>query len=534
MKAEAQGILLEIPEQPAPAFLPPVEGTVGPTAAKPKLKPIDREQGLLRPVIVDELVSVDHKVRAIWDLTKQLDLSGLYSKIKSQEGKAGSPAWDPQLLLSVWLYAYSEQVTSAREIARLMEYEPGLMWLSGLGEVNYHKLSEFRSQHPEELKQWMGELLGSLSKEGIVKLECVAHDSTKIQAQAGSDTFRRETSLEQHIAQARQMVEELDQQPEIGPVDSPRRIAARERAARERSERMKLAAEELEKIRAGKASAKERGEARVSVTEPEARIMKHGHDSGMAPSYNVQISVDSEQKVIVGMHLTQCSSDSGSLPPAMEKVKEMMGKYPQQVVADGGFTNEASIRKMSAGPMEFYGSLAAPEARQAASMKAAGIDPAFGPSAFQVHAESKTLQCPAGKVLEYVRQSQKGEIRYWQYQAESNDCQACDYQKQCCLQPEKGRLVSIRMSENEAVAAFREKMKTEAAQAIYKKRGPVAEFPNAWMKDKLGMRKFRLRGMTKAATEALWGGFTYNVQQWIRLSWLPKRMAETTRAGATA
>src|SRR5665647_1813195 len=78
------------------------------------------------------------------------------------------------------------------------------------------------------------------------------------------------------------------------------------------------------------------------------------------------------------------------------------------------------------------------------------------------------------------------------------------------------------MTENVEVAAFRKKMKTEAAQDIYQKRGPVAEFPNAWIKEKLGIRKFRLRGMAKATTEALWGAFTYNVQQWIRLSWRPK------------
>src|ERR1035438_3620644 len=284
MKPEAQGILLEIPEQPAPAPLPPVGGGV-PTA-KPKLKPIDREQGLLRTVIVDELVAEDHKVRAIWDLTGELDLSGFYRKIRSKEGKAGSPAWDPRLLLSVWLYAYSEQVTSAREAGRLMDYEPGLMWLSGLGEVNYHKLSEFRGEYGEELKQLMAELLGTLSQEGFVKLECVAHDGTKIQAQAGSDTFRRGATLEKEIAKAQQMVEELEGQPETGPAENPRREAARQRAARERSERMKQAAEELEKIRAGKHSEKERKEARVSVTEPEARIMKHGNDGGTAPSYN--------------------------------------------------------------------------------------------------------------------------------------------------------------------------------------------------------------------------------------------------------
>src|SRR6266487_4705834 len=477
MKPEGQGILLEIPEQPLPTPLPlPPAVSVTP-AAKPKLKPIDREQGLLRPVIVDELVAEGHKVRAIWDLTGELDLSGYYSEIRSKEGKAGAPTWDPRLLLSVWLYAYSEQVTSAREVARLMEYEPGLMWLSGLGEVNYHKLSEFRAEYPEELKQLMGELLGALSREGFVKLECVAHDGTKIQAQAGSDTLRRGATLEKEIAKAQQMIEELEGQPETGAEENPRRRAARERAARERSERMKLAAEELEKIRAGKHSEKERKEARVSLTEPEARIMKHGNDGGMAPSYNVQISTDAEQKIIVGIELTQSSSDSGWLQPAMEQVKETMGQYPEQVVADGGYTNQASITEMNQSPMEFYGSLAEPEVRQAASMKAAGIDPAFGPRAFQVQAESNSLQCPAGKILEYVRQPKKGDIKYWQYQAEGKDCQACDYQKLCCPRPEQGRLVSIRMTENVEVAAFREKMKTEKAQEIYKKRGPVAEIP---------------------------------------------------------
>jgi transposase len=532
MDGEAQGILLEIPEQPVAKPVAKVEGVVA--AAKAKLKPIDREQGLLRPVIVDELVGEDHKVRAIWDLTGELDLRGYYGKIRSQEGKAGSPAWDPRLLLSVWLYAYSEQVTSAREVARLMEYEPGLMWLSGLGEVNYHKLSEFRAEYPEELKQLMAELLGSLSQEGIVKLECVAHDGTKIQAQAGSDTFRRGATLQREIAKARQVIEKLDSQPETGPAENSRREAARQRAAHERSERMKQAAEELEKIRAGKKSEKERKEARVSLTEPEARIMKHGNDGGMAPSYNVQISVDAEQKIIVGIELTQSSSDSGSLQPAMEQVRETMGRYPDQVVADGGFTNHASITEMKQSPMDYYGSLAEPEVRQAASMKAAGIDPAFRPSAFQVQAESKTLQCPAGKLLEYVRQSKKGEITYGQYQAESKDCRGCEYQILCCPRPEQGRLVSIRMTENVEVAAFREKMKTEAAQQIYKKRGPVAEFPNAWIKDKLGIRKFRLRGMAKATTEAMWGAFTYNVQQWIRLSWRPKLMAAVTALTATA
>jgi hypothetical protein len=49
----------------------------------------------------------------------------------------------------------------------------------------------------------------------------------------------------------------------------------------------------------------------------------------------------------------------------------------------------------------------------------------------------------------------------------------------------------------------------------------VAEFPNAWIKEKLGLRQFRLRGVAKVLLEVLWAALTYNIQQWIRLSWRP-------------
>lgn len=60
-------------------------------------------------------------------------------------------------------------------------------------------------------------------------------------------------------------------------------------------------------------------------------------------------------------------------------------------------------------------------------------------------------------------------------------------------------------------------METTGAKQIYKQRGAVAEFPNCWIKEKLGLRKFRLRGLANAATEALWAVVTYNLQQWMRL-----------------
>ncbi len=146
--------------------------------------------------------------------------------------------------------------------------------------------------------------------------------------------------------------------------------------------------------------------------------MKHG-DGAKTPSYNLQLSTDAEKTIVVAMQLTQCSSDSGSLLPGMDDVKDMMGQYPKQGVADGGYTNHAAIVGMEERGVEFYGSPSSPEARRAGALKKAGIDPDFGPQAFTHDAEQRTLACPAGKAMEYVRQLQKRGDSYQQFQAQA-------------------------------------------------------------------------------------------------------------------
>ena len=83
----------------------------------------------------------------------------------------------------------------------------------------------------------------------------------------------------------------------------------------------------------------------------------------------------------------------------------------------------------------------------------------------------------------------------------------------------------VRQIENAPVLAFREKMASEQAQAQYRRRGRVVEFCHAWIKSKLGLRQFHVRGMPQVATELLWACFTYNVQHWDRLSKLQKEPA---------
>jgi transposase len=242
--------------------------------ATPKIKPIDRKQSVWIPLDVENLVRPDHKVRAIWELTGRMDLSELRQRIRSRQGEAGQAAEDPQLLISIWIYAYSEGVSSSREVAARLEHEPALMWLAGLRTISHATLSNFRTDHKEVLEGIFVQLLGVLETAGVVKLEQVMHDGTKIRAQAGADTFRREGKLRENLEKARVVVEQMGEGEAEG---TARQRAARQRAARERAERLEQALGELQQLQSKQPSEEDKQEVRVSLTEPEARMMKHEH-----------------------------------------------------------------------------------------------------------------------------------------------------------------------------------------------------------------------------------------------------------------
>jgi transposase len=128
-----------------------------------RLKPINREQMVLRAVEVESLVSEDHEVRGIWEFVGQLDLSRYYEEIQAEEGEAGCSAIDPRVLISCWLYAYSQGVGSGREVSRLTEKDPAYQWMTGLKAINYHTLSDFRVEHKEALDELFTQVLGLLS-----------------------------------------------------------------------------------------------------------------------------------------------------------------------------------------------------------------------------------------------------------------------------------------------------------------------------------------------------------------------------------
>lgn len=477
---------------------------------QPRFEYVNRQQLLMRMLDVEQLIAAEHPARAIWEFLGRIDLSSFSEVVQSYEGERGRAAHDPRLLVSLWVYAYSQGVTAGREIARLCESEPGYQWLTGMKVVNYHSLTDFRVRHESALRELFIQILAVLSSEGLVSLERVMNDGTKIKAQASRHSFRGQKKIKEHLAAARKHVEALEQQAEAEV--GQRLSSARERAAREKVARLETALAEFEKLQA-KPKSKEQ---RVSMSEPESRKMKQS-DGGYAPSYNVQLTTDQAQGIIVAAGLSQAPVDVKELVAAVARVKENTGKLPTQVVADGGYTSGYNIKELAAQKIDFI----APYPDNREQLQQRGIDAAYSRAAFTYDATENCYICPAGIKLTYRGQEQIEERTRFRYQAPKAKCAACVFKAQCCPQTQRGR--SLTRYEYEAeLLSHKAKMQTAEAKEIYKQRGQIAEFPFAWLKDKLGLRRFRVRGKQKAEMEILWACLTHNLQQWIRLNWKPQ------------
>ena len=392
-------------------------------------------------------------------------------------------------------------------MARRCEYDPAFQWLTGLEEVNYHTLADFRVEKQQELDELFTQVLAALSKEGLITLEQVMQDGTKIKALASTRSFQREGTIQGHLERARQRVAEMGD-----PRNEETRPKAKQAQARARRERLEGALEELQKLRERKTGEKARSEARVSLSDPQARVMKQS-DGGLALSYTAQISTDAAHGLIVSATVTPEANDSAQLLPAVDRVEERLKKKPRQMVADGGYTTRDNIEKMAGREVDFLGSM-----RWENVPSGTSTPDRLPPRAFIYPPETNRYFCPAGKILHpHGRSEKRPGLIYHRYIARTEDCQTCTRKPECCPENQKRGRSVVRGEESVVVLAFRRKMAREEAQAQYRRRGRVVEFCHAWIKSKLGLRQFHVRGLLKTQTELLWACLTYNLQHWIRL-----------------
>lgn len=308
----------------------------------PRVQRPNRTQVELRPMDLEGLLPPDHRARLVWEFVEGLDLGPLYAEIKAVEGHAGRPSIDPAILMTLWLYATLEGVGSARALERLCEQHDAYRWICGGVSVNYHTLAGFRVGHGEWLDSQLTASVAMLVSEGLVDLKRVAQDGVRVRASAGAASFHRAERLERQLAGAEAQVAALRREVHEDPAATTRRLAAaRQRAAEERRQRVEKALAQLPEV-AAKKKAAEKDKARVSTTDPEARVMKMA-DGGFRPAFNGQLATDTATQVIVGVDVSNIGSDLGQAAPMVEQIQARHGTCPDELLVDGGFVAHGDI-----------------------------------------------------------------------------------------------------------------------------------------------------------------------------------------------
>jgi transposase len=482
---------------------------------KIKYLPIDRSQIRWLALDVEGLIPQHHPARIIWEVSERFDLRHFESTKKTRDGEAGRPCWSARLLVSIWIYSYTLGIASARAIERMMEHEPGLKWLTGLEVINYHTLSDFRVGHKEAVEELFAQFLAMLESAGVVDFGRMLHDGTKVKAVAGSCSLHRRKTLEKKLKQARKVVRELDRRAEQadGEGVDRQREAAQARAAQEAVRRASAALEKLKKLQAA-AAPRDKEQVRVSVSEPEARKMKHA-DGSWAPSYNVQVSTEGKCRMIVGIAVTTAANDTQELMPAIEKVKDNTGEVPKQVIADKGYATRSNVEQTNAQNIELIAPWKDDSSREAGACARNQIAKEFVPSAFVIERGGKALTCPAGKKLIVIGQKVYHGVPHNIFEARRKDCGSCRWKKQCC--PQSSARQIGRVVESQAMKEYLARMKRPAVRKLYRTRCEIAEFPHMWMKAVKKWRRFSVRGAVKAGMEAIWVALAYNLVQWMRV-----------------
>jgi transposase len=318
-----------------------------------RLREPSRDQVTMQVFDLDGLIDDTHPARLIWAYASQVDMSSFEALVKAREGTVGMARTSPHLLLALWLYATSDGVGSARALARNCETVAAYRWLCGGVGVNHRLLSEFRNDQAARIEGLLCAHVASLSAAGIIDLDEVAQDGVRVRASAGTSSFRRRKTLGQRLDQAKALLERLakrNDDDEDGPSGRAQQ-AARERA--QRVQRALEALDEAEKLQAKRERKHRDKEVRISMTDPDALVMKMA-DGGFRPAYNVQFASTPTSGIILSVWCAPGGSDGGMAEPMARRLEETYGRRPKRHLVDGGYQSAPCIEAAEAAGTAFY------------------------------------------------------------------------------------------------------------------------------------------------------------------------------------
>ena len=142
-------------------------------------KPYTQRQGQLLPAFVEDALEPGDPVFFISDAVEQMNLTA----VEQRYAILGEHAYDPRLLLKLWLYAATQGVYSGRELARRVRRDLAFRFLVGDGPVpDFRTINRFRVRHREDFAVVLRETVRLAQAAGLVRLGLVAIDGTKLRA----------------------------------------------------------------------------------------------------------------------------------------------------------------------------------------------------------------------------------------------------------------------------------------------------------------------------------------------------------------
>jgi transposase len=440
----------------------------------------------------DLALSQGHLARAIDDIVEKLGLDRCNRKYRHTPGE---PAYDARALVKILIYGYARGITSTREMARQCEENIAFQYLSRGQCPDFRTIALFRRKK-RHLFRWVFKKTVAMAKEmGIARLGLVALDSVKLAANASREKKMTGAQLEEEIKKLEEYVlkvEDCDRKEDEQYGSSQRgdELPANLQDAQQRKEKLEKAAAILKERQS---KAKREAPKDVSTVDPEAPWVKKS--GRVIRGYSGQVAADAEHQVIVAVKATAEPVDNEQLNPMVEEIEKTTGQAAEQVVADNGYYTDDAVLQASKSKTDCL----VPDGQTAAGLnnpKRAQESSAYDVSRFTYDEAKDEFTCPQGKSLPFVgNHDRRGPTKIYR----CSECADCPVRDQC-TKSAKGRSIELRPDHAE-IRKIRDRMQTETAKAIYKKRKAIIEPIFGRWQHNWGVRRLRLIGLAGFSVE---------------------------------
>jgi transposase len=445
-------------------------------------EPVSRDQLFMVGRCVDDYVPADAEVRAVARACEGLP----YAALEAGCPGGGAPRYRRRIMAQVLFFAYMEGVRSCREIAGRLERDLHYIWLAQGEQMSYHTLSDFRRDFLPALQTFFVEVVRHAIKLDLVGMKLVAIDGTKIAAQARKESYTAD-DLERTL-------ERVGQEIAAGLAEAVALDEAQDRELGEAGgEEQSELADRLERLQAKQAQLQAAQEAlaasgreRVCPSDLEATVQTT--DRGTRPGYNAQAAVDDKVQIILSCSVTTDQNDSQQFMPVAEDAIAVTGMVPETFVADTGYQSPEAQAGIQAAGFDAY-----------INQKNLGGRAEFQHQHFQYDAQQDRYLCPQGRTLRRRgdKRLRKREYRFYRAQTTCRDCPLRDR----CLSP-KARYRELLISDQDPLTlAMRQKVATARGQEVLQCRRQTVEPVFGVIKDVMGLRQFRLKGLAGATLE---------------------------------